>query len=54
MNMMNILSANTVNGPEPFNVSTNPAAVTAAASVLKDPASTAVSIMLCIFPFLFD
>ena len=51
---LNGQSAKTVNGPVPFNVSTKPAAVTAVASVLKDPASTAVSIMLCIFPFLFD
>ena len=37
------VGANTVNGPAPFNVSTSPAALTAATSVLKSPAETAVS-----------
>ena len=35
------VGANTVNGPGPFKVGTRPAAVRAAASVLKDPAETA-------------
>ena len=37
--------ANTVNGPAPFSVSPRSAAVTAATSVLKLPAATAVSTM---------
>src|SRR5579864_2721144 len=37
------VGANTVNGPGPFNVSTNPAAFTAATNVVKLPAETAVS-----------
>jgi hypothetical protein len=39
------VGAKTVNGPLPFSVSTKPAAVTAAANVLKLPAETAVSTM---------
>jgi hypothetical protein len=39
------VGANTVNGPAPFSVGTSPAAVTAAASVLNEPAATAVSTM---------
>src|SRR5436190_19231164 len=39
------VGANTVNGPAPFSVSTSPAALRAAASVLKLPAATAVSMM---------
>jgi hypothetical protein len=37
------VGAKTVNGPAPFNVSTNFAAVTAATRVLNVPAATAVS-----------
>src|SRR5271165_2272898 len=37
--------ANTVKGPGPFRVSTSPAALTAATSVVKFPAATAVSTM---------
>ena len=39
------VGAKTVNGPVPLSVSTSPAAFSAAASVLKDPAATAVSTM---------
>ena len=39
------VGANTVNGPLPFSVSTRPAACSAAARVLNDPAATAVSTM---------
>ena len=39
------VGANTVNGPGPFNVVTRSAAFSAAASVLKLPAETAVSTM---------
>ena len=39
------VGANTVNGPSPLSVSTNPAALTAATSVLNLPAPTAVSTM---------
>src|SRR3954471_16161356 len=39
------VGANTVNGPLPFKVSTSPAAFSAAARVLNDPAATAVSTM---------
>src|SRR3954462_7398490 len=39
------VGANTVNGPAPFNVSISPAAVRALASVVNDPAATAVSTM---------
>ena len=39
------VGANTVNGPLPFSVSTSPAACSAAARVLNDPAATAVSTM---------
>lgn len=46
--------ANTVNGPAPLRVSTSPAAVTAATSVLNEPAATAVSTMSCIMKFLFE
>ena len=35
------VGANTVKGPGPLRVGTNPAAVKAAARVLKDPADTA-------------
>ena len=37
------VGAKTVNGPLPFRVSTRPAGVNAAASVLNEPAATAVS-----------
>ncbi len=39
------VGANTVNGPSPFKASTRSAALSAAASVLKVPAATAVSTM---------
>jgi hypothetical protein len=39
------VGAKTVNGPFPFSVSTSPAACSAFASVLNDPAATAVSTM---------
>ena len=39
------VGAKTVNGPVPFSVSTSPAAFSAAVSVLKLPAATAVSTM---------
>src|SRR5262249_28115374 len=39
------VGANTVSGPFPFSVSTNPAACTAATNVLKDPAEAAISTM---------
>src|SRR6478672_4489615 len=39
------VGANTVNGPAPFSVSTRSAAWSAFASVLNDPAATAVSMM---------
>src|SRR3954465_3350687 len=39
------VGAKTVNGPGPLSVSTSPAACRAAASVLNDPAATAVSTM---------
>src|SRR6187399_1302994 len=39
------VGANTVNGPAPFSVVTRSAAVSAAASVLNEPAATAVSTM---------
>ena len=46
------VGAKTVNGPAPLRVSTSFAAVSAAASVLKLPAETAVSIMSCMGFFL--
>src|SRR3954470_22957632 len=39
------VGAKTVNGPVPWGVSTRPAALTAASSVLNEPASVAVSTM---------
>ena len=42
------VGAKTVNGPSPESVSANPAAVTAATSVLNEPAAIAVSTMLAI------
>ncbi len=42
------VGAKTVNGPTPLSVSTNPAALTAATRVLKEPALAAVSTMSAI------
>lgn len=43
------VGAKTVKGPGPLRVSIKPAAVKAVASVLKEPASTAVSTISCCY-----
>jgi hypothetical protein len=54
--------AKIVNGPAPFSVSTNPAALIASINVLKPPAATAIStissvifhLLIKIFKFLYS